>query len=189
MPAMHLPGGESPSVCVRFNPKVFEERAGEKKSPPLTDLPYRIIFAVASQDSVCVYDTDETEPICYVAGIHLASITDCAWSPDAFDEACLWWRTPARARMVSMHRTDAHRAAFDEEKNICTRCVNCVRAGGKREHDSMLRRRTPRRVVKPAPVEATPVAAAQSTPCARSARLGGNRQHRRASRRHRFRKT
>ena len=137
VPAMHLPGGESPSVCVRFNPKVFERRAGEKKSPPLTDLPYRIIFAVASQDSVCVYDTDETEPICYVAGIHLASITDCAWSPDG--------------RVLVVTSTDgfASVVAFDEDE-LGAPAEN-VRFDTPSANASM---------VKPAPVEATPVTAA-----------------------------
>lgn len=79
-PVMHLPGGETPSVCVRFNPVLFQKR--QPTSTSLTDLPYRVIFAICSQDSVTIYDTDETQPIVYVAGIHCTSITDCAWHPD-----------------------------------------------------------------------------------------------------------
>lgn len=80
-PVMHLPGGETPSVCVRFNPMLFRKRRTTSTSTP-TDLPYRVIFAICSQDSVTIYDTDETQPIVHVAGIHCTSITDCAWHPD-----------------------------------------------------------------------------------------------------------
>jgi len=145
VPAMHLPGGEAPSVCVRFNPKVFERREGEKKSPPLTDLSYRIIFAVASQDSVCIYDTDETEPICYVSGIHLASITDCAWSSDG--------------RVLVVTSTDGFASviAFDEDE-----------LGAAAENVRLDVPSANASPVKPAPVEVTsaviaPVDAAQPT--------------------------
>ena len=81
-PVMHLPGGETPSVCVRFNPVMFKRRKDAADPTTPSDLPYRVVFAVCSQDGVTIYDTDETEPIVYVAGIHCTSITDCAWSPD-----------------------------------------------------------------------------------------------------------
>lgn len=81
VPAMHLPGGETPSVCVRFNPVLFVKRERQCEHVP-TDLAYRIVFAICSQDSVTVYDTSESEPIVHVSGIHCTSITDASWHPD-----------------------------------------------------------------------------------------------------------
>ena len=137
VPAMHLPGGEAPSVCVRFNPRVFERREGEKKSPPLTDLRYRIIFAVASQDSVCIYDTDETEPICYVSGIHLASITDCAWSPDG--RVLVVTSTDGFASVIAFDEDELGAAAENVRFDVPSANVSPV---------------------KPVPVEATPAVVA-----------------------------
>ncbi|KAG2178221.1 hypothetical protein INT43_003474 [Umbelopsis isabellina] len=45
-------------------------------------LPYRMIFAVATQDSVYVYDTQQSKPLCMLSGVHYASITDISWSSD-----------------------------------------------------------------------------------------------------------
>ncbi|KAI1103433.1 WD40 repeat-like protein [Jackrogersella minutella] len=45
-------------------------------------LPYRMVYAVATQDSVLVYDTQQTTPICVVSNLHLATFTDLAWSSD-----------------------------------------------------------------------------------------------------------
>jgi hypothetical protein len=42
-------------------------------------LPYRLIFAVATLDSLFIYDTQHSGPIVIFAGIHYAAITDIAW--------------------------------------------------------------------------------------------------------------
>lgn len=42
-------------------------------------LPYRMIYAVATQDSVLLYDTQQQTPICAVSNLHLATFTDLAW--------------------------------------------------------------------------------------------------------------
>ncbi|KAH9894583.1 WD40-repeat-containing domain protein [Xylariomycetidae sp. FL2044] len=49
---------------------------------PTFALPYRMAYAVATQDSVLVYDTQQTTPICVVSNLHLATFTDLAWSND-----------------------------------------------------------------------------------------------------------
>ena len=86
-PALLLPGGDTPSVCVRFNPVFYKHRDGYNASSAgasalLTDLPYRFVFAVCGIEGVAIYDTDETNPIAMVSAIHYAAITDCAWSSD-----------------------------------------------------------------------------------------------------------
>ncbi|KAI1398778.1 WD40 repeat-like protein [Hypoxylon fuscum] len=45
-------------------------------------LPYRMVYAVATQDSVLLYDTQQTSPICVVSNLHLATFTDLTWSSD-----------------------------------------------------------------------------------------------------------
>jgi len=45
-------------------------------------LPYRMLIAVATQTAVHIYDTQAALPVVTVAGMHAATITDLAWSPD-----------------------------------------------------------------------------------------------------------
>jgi chromatin assembly factor 1 subunit B len=42
-------------------------------------LPYRMVYAVATQDSVLLYDTQQQTPICIVSNLHCATFTDLAW--------------------------------------------------------------------------------------------------------------
>lgn len=49
---------------------------------PTFSLPYRIVYAVATQDAVYVYDTQQTKPICVVSNLHFATFTDLCWSND-----------------------------------------------------------------------------------------------------------
>ncbi|KAL7422845.1 Chromatin assembly factor 1 subunit [Cryptotrichosporon argae] len=45
-------------------------------------LPYRLLYAVACQDAVLLYDTQQASPIAIFRGLHYAGFTDIAWSPD-----------------------------------------------------------------------------------------------------------
>ncbi|KAL2018407.1 hypothetical protein VTK56DRAFT_885 [Thermocarpiscus australiensis] len=49
---------------------------------PVFALPYRMIYAVATQDSVFLYDTQQHTPICIVSNLHCATFTDLTWSSD-----------------------------------------------------------------------------------------------------------
>ncbi|RDA92909.1 hypothetical protein CP533_3885 [Ophiocordyceps camponoti-saundersi (nom. inval.)] len=49
---------------------------------PAFSLPYRIMYAVATQDAVLLYDTQQKTPICIVSNLHCATFTDLAWSND-----------------------------------------------------------------------------------------------------------
>ena len=42
-------------------------------------LPYRMIYAVATQDAVFVYDTQQTTPLCVVSNLHFATFSDLSW--------------------------------------------------------------------------------------------------------------
>ncbi|KAG8631781.1 hypothetical protein KVT40_000921 [Elsinoe batatas] len=50
--------------------------------PPVFDLPYRMIYAIATQDAVHVYDTQQKQPICVVSNLHYATFTDLSWTAD-----------------------------------------------------------------------------------------------------------
>ncbi|GAA5862379.1 hypothetical protein JCM8547_007621 [Rhodosporidiobolus lusitaniae] len=91
--------GEDPSVSVRFSKEGEEvglekgkgkavegetEKGVKGRSKPrsLFDLPYRMVYAVATMDSVYLYDTQQAGPIAMFAGLHWQPFTDLTWSPD-----------------------------------------------------------------------------------------------------------
>ncbi|KAL3021070.1 hypothetical protein AAZX31_05G178200 [Glycine max] len=80
-PAIQLPCASKAVVAVRFCPIFFKLRGTH--SAGLFKLPYRIIFAVATLNSLYIYDTESTSPIAVLAGLHYAAITDITWSSDA----------------------------------------------------------------------------------------------------------
>lgn len=49
---------------------------------PAFALPYRIVYAVATQDAVLVYDTQQQTPLVVVSNLHYATFTDVTWSND-----------------------------------------------------------------------------------------------------------
>ena len=42
-------------------------------------LPYRMVYAVATQDAVFLYDTQQTTPLCVVSNLHFAAFSDLTW--------------------------------------------------------------------------------------------------------------
>ncbi|XP_065909488.1 chromatin assembly factor 1 subunit B-like [Dysidea avara] len=84
-PVAYLPAGDMPTVVVRFSPVLYQllpANDGVENSAKFIDLPYRMVYAVASQDSIVLYDTQSTCPFGYISNIHYASITDLTWSSD-----------------------------------------------------------------------------------------------------------
>ncbi|WWC92359.1 uncharacterized protein L201_007316 [Kwoniella dendrophila CBS 6074] len=59
-----------------------DEKEKEKPLGSIFALPYRLLYAVACQDSVLLYDTQQSGPIAIFRGLHYAGFTDIAWSPD-----------------------------------------------------------------------------------------------------------
>ncbi|KAJ1953484.1 Chromatin assembly factor 1 subunit, partial [Dispira parvispora] len=80
-PVAYLAGFRKPSIVVRCPPQKFHHRDTPSTAPWL-DLPYRMVIAVACQDGVVFYDTQQVEPFAYLANFHYATITDLAWSTD-----------------------------------------------------------------------------------------------------------
>ncbi|KAJ8120277.1 hypothetical protein ONZ43_g2972 [Nemania bipapillata] len=63
-------------------PPSIETNASTAGPKPTFALPYRMVYAVATQDAVLLYDTQQTTPICVVSNLHLATFTDLTWSND-----------------------------------------------------------------------------------------------------------
>ncbi|XP_076655099.1 chromatin assembly factor 1, p105 subunit [Halictus rubicundus] len=79
-PLMLLPSLDESTIAVRCCPIYFEL---QKDGPvPLITLPYRIVFAVATQHSVLIYDTQQVSPIAVISNIHYTRLTDVSWSSD-----------------------------------------------------------------------------------------------------------
>ncbi|XP_015258010.1 PREDICTED: chromatin assembly factor 1 subunit B isoform X1 [Cyprinodon variegatus] len=87
-PVAHLPCPTKATLAVRCCPVYFELRTkkGEDGSPlPLPNLfqlPYRMVFAVASEDSIFLYDTQQSLPFGLVSNIHYHTLSDLTWSSD-----------------------------------------------------------------------------------------------------------
>lgn len=79
-PLAHSESMRSESSRPTSSPKPGEN---ENTTPPTAfALPYRMVYAVATQDAVYVYDTQQLIPLCVVSNLHYATFTDLAWSND-----------------------------------------------------------------------------------------------------------
>lgn len=67
-------------VCNLCFSSVFAPTDGSIETlPNACHLPYRMVFAVASEDSILLYDTQQTLPFGLVANIHYHTLSDLAW--------------------------------------------------------------------------------------------------------------
>nr|KAG5708963.1 hypothetical protein BaRGS_009372 [Batillaria attramentaria] len=92
-PASYLPSPTKATVAVRVCPCLFELRKVCRKEEETLDesakewekystvfcLPYRIVFAVATEDSVLLYDSQQTMPFAYLSNIHYHQLSDLSW--------------------------------------------------------------------------------------------------------------
>ncbi|XP_037519390.1 chromatin assembly factor 1 subunit B [Rhipicephalus sanguineus] len=91
-PAYYLPIGEKPSLVIRFCPIFFKLQTPgvnddgtikEEFEEPLISLPYRMVFAVATQKAILLYDTQRSAPFAHISNIHYTRLSDLTWSSDA----------------------------------------------------------------------------------------------------------
>jgi chromatin assembly factor 1 subunit B len=66
------------AICVRFCPKLFQ-----KSKAGFLDLPYTIIFAIGTHDSVLLYSTESLIPLCVVGNLHYQILNDLSWLEDS----------------------------------------------------------------------------------------------------------
>ena len=78
-PVMYLPTLDKPSVVVRFNPCLYQLIPDIS---PVFKLPYRMVYAVATLNTVHLYDTQRLESLAVIGQIHYANLTDMSWSRD-----------------------------------------------------------------------------------------------------------
>lgn len=81
-PAVVIPSDHGFTIAVRCCPTVFKLRPYNENCPPIIDLPYRMIYAIASKNSVLLYDTQQRMPFGSISKIHYARLTDVTWSND-----------------------------------------------------------------------------------------------------------
>ncbi|XP_037645457.1 chromatin assembly factor 1 subunit B [Sebastes umbrosus] len=87
-PIAHLPCPSKATLAVRCCPVYFELRTKTEEDgsvqalPNVFQLPYRMVFAVASEDSIFLYDTQQTLPFGLVSNIHYHTLSDLTWSRD-----------------------------------------------------------------------------------------------------------
>ncbi|CAL1537992.1 unnamed protein product [Lymnaea stagnalis] len=96
-PAEYLPSIEKTTTVIRVNPQLYQLRPvddtqnGERiktykkvweKHKSIFCLPYRIVFAIATEDSVILYDTQQTMPVGLLKNIHYHQISDLSWTSD-----------------------------------------------------------------------------------------------------------
>ncbi|XP_018341990.1 PREDICTED: chromatin assembly factor 1 subunit B isoform X3 [Trachymyrmex septentrionalis] len=79
-PIMILPTLNECTIAVRCCPVYFKLR--QDNPDALVSLPYRMVFAVATQSSILLYDTQQTSPIGVVSLIHYGRLNDLSWSSD-----------------------------------------------------------------------------------------------------------
>ncbi|KAK3216817.1 hypothetical protein GRF29_1g1040559 [Pseudopithomyces chartarum] len=82
-----LTSAPSPSPSVAAASPKPEGDVGTSGNPPpgpisAFSLSYRMVYAVATQDAVHVYDTQQQKPLCIVSNLHFATFTDLTWSND-----------------------------------------------------------------------------------------------------------
>ncbi|KAF1952694.1 WD40 repeat-like protein [Byssothecium circinans] len=83
-----LTSAPSPSPSLTSaSPKPAESEPPPTSNPPpgplsAFALPYRMVYAVATQDAVHIYDTQQQKPLCIVSNLHFATFTDLTWSND-----------------------------------------------------------------------------------------------------------
>lgn len=85
-PVVYYPSEDGFTVAVRCCPILFELQPGQ---PSLYDIPYRMIFVVATEKSILLYDTQEKEPFARISRIHYTRLTDVAWYLVYIDDVVL----------------------------------------------------------------------------------------------------
>ncbi|KAJ3272169.1 Chromatin assembly factor 1 subunit B [Terramyces sp. JEL0728] len=78
-PAAHLSQHQKAVIAAKFSPVKYRLRT---KDLSFANTDYRYIYALATHDSVVVYDTEDMAPIAYFSKFHYASLTDISWSHD-----------------------------------------------------------------------------------------------------------
>lgn len=69
----------NPSFFFYCTPLLASTDGSVQALPNLFQLPYRMVFAVASEDSILLYDTQQALPFGLVSNIHYHTLSDLTW--------------------------------------------------------------------------------------------------------------
>lgn len=84
-----LPGSSSAASKGKGREIVVEDDPeGGEATKSLFDLPYRMVYAVATLNAVFLYDTQQAGPICMFGNLHYAPFTDLTWYVYTFSLVC-----------------------------------------------------------------------------------------------------
>ncbi|XP_015375342.1 PREDICTED: chromatin assembly factor 1 subunit B [Diuraphis noxia] len=78
-PVLYIPSLDQYSVAVQFSPVLYELK---EDTTSIFDLPYRMIYAIATNSSILLMDTQHAAPFAYIGDIHYTRLTDLSWSSD-----------------------------------------------------------------------------------------------------------
>lgn len=81
-PLAYLPTHDKFTHAVRFCPRRFTLNEGPGCPENLFPFPYRLVFAIATQSTVILYDTQQLIPFAFLSEIHYTRISDVAWTAD-----------------------------------------------------------------------------------------------------------
>lgn len=124
-PVCHISGLKKPAIAISFSPVLYELTAKEKASPSPFKLPHKMIFAIATQDSIIIYDTAKMAPLGYASNLHYSTITDLVWdidgrslmvsSTDGFCSAIVFKESSFGKKIVDKVTVDAEKMEANEE--------------------------------------------------------------------------
>lgn len=75
-PVLYIPSFDQYSVAVQFSPILYELKENTKS---IFDLPYRMIYAIATNSSILLMDTQHITPFAFIGDIHYTRLTDLSW--------------------------------------------------------------------------------------------------------------
>lgn len=76
-PSICLPVHKKAAILVRFCPLLFSREPGDKC---IFDIPYHMVWALATLNKIQVYSTRSTKPMFIASNLHYASLSDLSWS-------------------------------------------------------------------------------------------------------------
>lgn len=79
-PVAMFTGFSKAVIGIRCNPRLFP-----LKSTSMFALPYRVVWAAYSVDSVAIFDTSSKCPKLVISDLHYGSLTDVSWSPSGLE--------------------------------------------------------------------------------------------------------
>ncbi|KAG6835054.1 hypothetical protein H0H93_005249 [Arthromyces matolae] len=76
---MHTPTRVPPAPALGSH---HAGNGGHATTASVFTLPYRMLYAVLTMDTVTIYDTQQAGPVCLLTKLHYDEFTDASWSPD-----------------------------------------------------------------------------------------------------------